>query len=174
MGNGEGEGAQRGEASDSVHGSTCLMAERVRGQDANFFSHSACTCAAENPQHVGSDPSNSPVAPCGTSAGRDMRAMNGARPGFGAGAREQRNRFTWGQNFWLRCYLCDAHLSLPGAARCAHACASARAPQRRAAPLARPRLHPREWHPRARSPSAANGNVGMSGSTDGRSSPTPQ
>ena len=81
------------------------MAERVRGQDANFFSHSACTCAAETPQHVGSDLSNSPVTPCGTSAGRDMRAMNGARPGFGAGARAHRYRFALRENSWLHRYL---------------------------------------------------------------------
>ena len=35
VGDGEGDGAWRGEASDSARGSTRLMAERVRGQDTN-------------------------------------------------------------------------------------------------------------------------------------------
>jgi hypothetical protein len=34
----EGDGAWRGEARDPVHGSTCLMAERVHGQNVNIFS----------------------------------------------------------------------------------------------------------------------------------------
>ena len=77
VGDGEGDGAWRGDASDSVRGSTCLMAERVRGQDTNLFSHPTCTCAPENPQHVGSEPSNSPSAPCGVSAGRGCERWTG-------------------------------------------------------------------------------------------------
>ena len=53
------------EASNPMYRLSCLMAERVRGQDANYFSHSICTCAPENPQHVSSEPSKSPVAPGG-------------------------------------------------------------------------------------------------------------
>jgi hypothetical protein len=39
VGDADRDGAWRGGESDSVRGSTCSMAQRVRGQDTNIFSH---------------------------------------------------------------------------------------------------------------------------------------
>ena len=39
VGDADGDGALRGGECDSVRGSTCLMAQRVRGQNTNISSH---------------------------------------------------------------------------------------------------------------------------------------
>ena len=40
-----GDSARRGEARDPVHGSTCLMDERMHRHHVNIFSSGTCTCA---------------------------------------------------------------------------------------------------------------------------------